>query len=54
MKNCTCYYFDDIVNIKILDLGNILLDEKTHGNNQIFDAEYKNSYGAKPVLFFIV
>ena len=30
IKNCTCYYFDDIININDLDLDNILLDEKSH------------------------
>ena len=30
IKNCTCYYFHDIININDLDLDNILLDEKSH------------------------
>ena len=29
IKNHTCYYFDDIININDFDLDNILLDEKT-------------------------
>ena len=29
IKNCTCYYFDDIYNkVKDIDFDNILLDEK--------------------------
>ena len=32
IKNCTCYYFDDIVKIENLDLDNILMDEKWYKN----------------------
>ena len=32
VKNHTCYYFDDIVNVNDLHLDNILLDEKTYKN----------------------
>ena len=32
IKNCTCYYFDDIVKIENLDLDNILMDEKSYKN----------------------
>ena len=32
IKNHRCYYFDDIINIKYVDLNNILLDEKIHQN----------------------
>ena len=28
MKNLTCYYFDDIININDFDLDNILLEKK--------------------------
>ena len=27
IKDCTCYYFDDIFNINDLDLHNILIDK---------------------------
>ena len=30
-KNCTCYYFNDIINLN-LDLDNILINEKSHEN----------------------
>ena len=30
IKNRTCYYFDDIININDLDLDNISLDEKSY------------------------
>ena len=29
-KNCTCYYFDGIIEIKEFDFNNILLDEKSY------------------------
>ena len=32
IKNCTCYYFDDIVKIENLNLDNILMDEKSYKN----------------------
>ena len=34
IKNCTCYYFNDIVKIENLDLDNILMDEN---HTKIFD-----------------
>ena len=30
IKNHTCYYFDDIIEIENFNFGNILIDEKTH------------------------
>ena len=32
IKNCTCYYFDEIINSHDLDLDNMLLDEKSYEN----------------------
>ena len=32
IKNCTCCYFDNRINIDDLDFDKILLDEKTHEN----------------------
>ena len=29
IKNCTCYYFDDIIRVEDLDVNNILIDKKT-------------------------
>ena len=29
IKNCTCYYFNDIIKIEDFDFDNILLDEKS-------------------------
>ena len=38
IKNCTCCYFDEIINIHDLDLDNMLLDEKSDENFLICDA----------------
>ena len=32
IKNCTCYYFDDIIKIEYIYLDNILIDEKSYKN----------------------
>ena len=32
IKNLSCYYFDEIINLNDLDFGNILLDEKSLEN----------------------
>ena len=45
IKNHTCYYFDDIINVNDLDLDNILL----YGYYLIYDAAYKTPYGPKPL-----
>ena len=28
IKNCTCYYFNDMIELEDFDLDNILIDEK--------------------------
>ena len=30
IKNCTCYYFDDIIRIEDFNINNISLDEKSY------------------------
>ena len=47
-KNCTCYCFDDIININDLDLDIILLDEKSYKNFLIYVA-YETLYGVRPL-----
>ena len=32
IKNCRCYYFDDIIKTEDFDIDNILLDEKLYEN----------------------
>ena len=41
IKNCTCYYFDDIIKIEEFDFDNILLDEEPYRNILIYDISYK-------------
>ena len=41
IKNCTCYYFDDIVTIRNIYSVDILLDEKTYENISACDISYK-------------
>ena len=48
LKNCTCYYFDDITKIRDFDFNNILLDEKSYENTLIYGVSYKILIGAKP------
>ena len=53
IKNCTCYYFDDIIRARNTDIysTDILLDEKlykeNHENILIYDISYKTSTGPK-------
>ena len=30
INSCTCYYFDDIIKIKVFDFDNISLDKKSY------------------------
>ena len=55
IKNCKCYYFDDIIRFwdRDIDFSDILLDEKLYKENNenisIHDISYKTSTGAKPL-----
>ena len=49
IKNCTCYHFDDIINIKDLNYDNILLDQKTNEIVLIYDVGNKTPCGFKPL-----
>ena len=42
-----CYYFDDKIKLKVFDLHNILVDEKSHENILIYDISYKSLIGSK-------
>ena len=37
IKNRTCYYFDDIIKIKDLDVDNTLKDEKSYENMLVYN-----------------
>ena len=45
IKNCTCYYFNDIIKLEDFDLENILIDEKLPENILIYDISYKTLIG---------
>ena len=42
IKNCTCYYFDDIIKIDEFDFDGILIDEKSYENIVVYRISYKN------------
>ena len=44
IKNCTCYYFEDIIKLEDLDLDNILIHEKSHKNILIYDIWFMKSF----------
>ena len=46
-KNHTCYYFDDIMKVRDIDFGNILLEVKIYKNTLIYHISYKNFMGSK-------
>ena len=48
IKNCTCYYFDDIIKLEDFDIDNILIDEKSQENIFIYDISYKTLIDSKP------
>ena len=49
IKNCTCYYFDDIIKIEDFDLDNILIDGKSCKNILLYNISYKSSIDSKPL-----
>ena len=52
IKNCTCYYFGDIMRVVGIDFDNILLDKKsykTYENILIDNIPYKTFMGTKPL-----
>lgn len=55
IKNHTYYYFADIVIVNIanyVELGNVLLDEKSYENILIYDAANRTLYDAKFLCIF--
>ena len=49
IKNCICYYFDDIINAIDTKFSDTLLDEKVYENISVYDISYKTSTGPKPL-----
>ena len=48
IKNCTCYYFDDIIKIEYFCLDNILIDEKSYKNVLVYNISYKSLIDSQP------
>ena len=51
IKNCACYYFDDIINGTDINFSNILLDKKLYENISVYDISYKTSMGPKTIAY---
>ena len=49
IKNCTCYYFDDIIKIEDFDIDNILIDEKSYKNILVYNISYKSLIDSEPL-----
>ena len=52
MKICTCYFFNDISNIKSFDSNNIEIDEKSYKNVLIYYIGYVTIKDSKYVKIF--
>ena len=50
-KNCTCYYFDDIIKFEEFNFDNILIDEKSYENILIYDVLNRTFVGTKSLRF---
>ena len=49
IRNRTCYYFDDIIEIQDFDLDNILIDGKSYENILFYNISYKRLIDTKPL-----
>ena len=49
IKNCVCYYFDDIINGTKIDFSNTLLDKKLYDNISVQKISNKTLTGPKPL-----
>ena len=49
IKNCMCYYFDDIIKIEDVILDNIFIDERSYKNILVYKISYKLLTDAKPL-----
>ena len=50
IKNWTCYYFDDKMEVEDINVDRNLLDKKSYKNILIYNILYKNFMCAKPLL----
>ena len=60
IKNHTCYFFDDIINIKTLDLNKIKIDQKAYKNIMYYtgymmikDSKYLKINSLSPLYLMI-
>ena len=49
IKNCTCYFFDNIIKIEDFDLDNILIDEKSNEIILVYNILCKSLIDSKPL-----
>ena len=49
IKNCTCYFFNEIVKIEDFNLDNTLMDEKSYENILVYNNSYKTLIDANPL-----
>ena len=49
IKNCTCYYFDDIIKIEAFDFDKILINEKSYENILVCNISCKTWIDSKPL-----
>ena len=49
IKNCTCFYFNDIIKFEDFDLNNISIDERSSKNILVYTIYYKTLMHAKPL-----
>ena len=47
IKNCTCYYFDDMIKFEDFHFDDILIDERSQENVLVYGISYKSLIGAK-------
>ena len=49
IRNRVCYYFDDIISGKKINVSNILLGNKIYENVSVYNVSYKTPTGPKPI-----
>ena len=45
IKNCGCYYFDDIIKLEDFDIDNTLIDKKLHENILVYEISCETLIG---------
>ena len=49
IKNCVCYYFDDIINGTKMNFSNFSLDKNLNENISVYNVLYKTPADPKPL-----